>query len=121
MSAPDPGLQAFLGTLAGLSSANSQAILDHDRQRRRTQEAEKRAEEEGQLRRETERRQREAQERENDALMLCPEHPEDRLSSVKIDTALTKHDAAEVQVVTCVTQFALFFDSVPSGPAHPPT
>jgi hypothetical protein len=151
MSAPDPGLQALLGTLAGLNPEHGKAILDYEKQRRRTeeaeverlrregrlrrrtdeaevgglrrgtQEAEQRAEEEREMRLAAEQQKREAQERQKDALMLCPEHPEDRLSSVDIDTTLTRFDEAEVQVVPCSPSSASPFDNTPSGPANLPT
>lgn len=33
-------------------------------------------------------------------MMLCPEHPEDKLSSVKIDTEITRFNASEIKVRT---------------------
>ena len=86
--------------LAGLPHAQAQAILEG-------YEELQRAAEEG-----AERQQRDVQERANDALMLCPEHrcsvlhPDDKLSRVKIDTALTRFNAAEIEVVPCVVSCA---------------
>ena len=91
--------------LVGLPHAQAQAILAR-------YEALQRAAEEG-----AERQQRDAQERANDASMLCPEHrcsvlhPEDKLSRVKIDTALTRFNATEIEEIPCLVSCAPLVES----------
>ena len=100
MSVPASGVQALLAAVVGLPPAQARVILAGYEVLQRTAE-------EG-----AEQQQRDVQERENDALMLCPEHrcsvlyPDDKLSRVKIDTALTRFNAAEIEVVPCVVSCA---------------
>ncbi|KAJ1472274.1 hypothetical protein T484DRAFT_1840958, partial [Baffinella frigidus] len=122
------GLQAILDS-PGLTPEQRQLLqgtLDElVRLRRRAEEAEQEAERERQLRQDGERQLLEAQQRDANAQMLCPEYsdpilyPDDILSSVKIDTALTRFNPAEIEVVKAIYKELQYSKKVPYMTGEP--